>query len=571
MNESVRPEYLSLIDLLTKRLFTIPDYQRSYSWSKRQRDDLFEDIRGLAKEDGTSHFMATVVCLRRDKITLGTNVLTQLDIVDGQQRITTLIILFNAIRHALDKEDEGQKRSADELGDLLVKPDGDNLLLLQTNHDSSRFFDAYLREGTAPNPDEAETLADQNLLSAIHECESFVDGWVEEDRTLLDLATLIKNHLMFILHEISEEKTVYTVFEVLNSRGIPVAWLDRLKSILMGLAFTLEEGVTRKRLINDLHKTWRDIYSTIGLRRGLDTEVLRFSATLWLPERPSKPLGEEEAVDALRVLAGESAKSIRKVAKWVLEVTKACHALRSNPRQNTVTRIVQARLLGVALSASDFSDEDTNELLAIWEKVSFRIYGLHDKDARTGVGDYCRLAWDIADGDITVEDVHERIASIGSLYPIEDGIENLRNGFSKSSRSGGGADCYTDWADELRYLLFRYEEHLTKDSGLRVDNNHWELVWVKNAHLSIEHINPQSTAPDDIVHTLGNLMLLPPGLNSQLRDRPPRQKADAYRKTGFYHAGEVADMLANARGWGKKKCELRQKKILEWARVEWGD
>ena len=570
MTHTIQPRYSSLIDLLDKRLFTIPEYQRSYSWSKRQRDDLFEDIEGLAeKDDGTSHYMATVVCLRRDEVTLGTDRLTQLDIVDGQQRLTTLIILLNAIRYALDKEDEKQKRCADELKALLVKPDNDSLLLLQTNHDSSRFFDTYLRKGTAPSPDEAETIADRNLLSAINECVSFVYGWVEADRTLLDLATLIKNQLMFILHETSDEKTVYTVFEVLNSRGIPVARLDRLKSILMGLAFTLEEDVTRQRLTDDLHKIWRDIYSIIGLRGGLDTEVLQFAATLWLENRPARPLGGEAAVDELRNVAGNSAQSIRDVAQWVLDVTKACDAVRANPRQNAVTGIAQARLLGVALNMGYFSDEDTSELLAIWEKVSFRIYGLHDRDARTGVGDYCRIAWDIVNYDMAVKDIHERIRSIGSTYPIEVGIEHLRSGFP--SRNGRSPNCYTDWTDQLRYLLFRYEEHLAKESGQSVDNNHWKLVWTENANLSIEHIRPQSEAPDDIKHTLGNLMLLPPKLNSKLSDRLPRKKADAYRKTGFHHAGEVADMLADSPRWSKTACRRRQQKILDWACVEYGD
>ena len=76
--------------------------------------------------------MATIVCLRRDEVELGTDLFTKLDIVDGQQRLTTLIILLNAIRRTLDKEKKGQRRLADELSKLLVKPEGDNLLLLQT-------------------------------------------------------------------------------------------------------------------------------------------------------------------------------------------------------------------------------------------------------------------------------------------------------------------------------------------------------------------------------------------------------------------------------------------------------
>ena len=560
--DAIQPQILSLWNLLKDRLFTIPKYQRSYSWSEKHRDDLFKDIESLAgKGRDSSHFMATVVCLRREQLQPDTDVLTRLDIVDGQQRLTTLIILLNAICRALDKKDKKQARNANQLEDLLVKQDGDDLVLLQTNHDSSHFFDTYLRKGKAPSPDTAKTHADRNLLSAISECKDFVDRWVQGPRTLLDLTALIKNRLTFILHEISQEKTVYTVFEVLNSRGIRVAGLDRLKSMLMGFSFDLAKGASTRRLIHDLHRIWGDIYRTVGLRKDLDEELLRFAATLHLPDKPSKPLGEEEAVDSLCAIAKEGgSKTILEVAQWVLAITKACHQVKSNPRQDAVTNTTQARLLAVALHAR-CDDLHRGQLLDIWERVSFRIYGLHDKDKRTAVGDYCRLAWEVAKDLLPPKEVHERIVEIGSGYPIDGGVENWRN----------KDDLYPGRTDELRYFMFRYEEHLAQEHGETVDNNDWELIWAKNASLSVEHIRPQSQASDDIKHSLGNLMLLRPGLNSKLRDKRPREKADAYRKTGFFHAREVADMLAQSPRWSKKVCGIRESKLLDWAREEWGD
>ena len=560
MAEEIQPRHLSLIDLLDKRLFTIPDYQRSYSWSTRQRKDLFDDIEDVWSEvdEDSIHFMATVVCLRHGRERLGTNVMTKLDIVDGQQRLTTLIILLNAIRYALDETDDDQKRNAVELKELLVKPVGDNLLLLQTNQDTSHFFSNYMRSGAAPDPATAKTLADRHLLTAIQDCRRFVQAWTVDGRHLLDLAALIKNRLTFILHEIANEKTVYTVFEVLNSRGIEVSWLDRLKSILMGEAFKLAEEVTRETLIGDLHRIWGDIYSILGLREVLSPEVLRFAATLHLPNKPSKPLGEQESVDELRRVATD-AKSIRRVAEWLLKVTQACDAVKSDRRQDAVTQITQARLLAVALHAKDMETRRRRDLLAVWEKVSFRIYGLWDKDARTGVGDYVRLAWEVINEKMSADAIRAGILDIGSWYPIEDAVKALRK-----------TNCYSGWTDDLRYLLFRYEEHLARERRKKVDNVQWELVWSKGASLSIEHIWPQSAAPDDVKHTLGNLMLLPPGRNSQLGDQSPADKATSYRETGFYHAAEVADMLGGA-SWSKRACEKRERKILEWVSQEWAD
>ena len=564
MPHKLDPKFQTLAHLLQYRLFRIPDYQRSYSWSSREREDLFKDINGIAKEGrDAEHFMATIVCLRRDDRDLGTTRFTQLEIVDGQQRLTTLIILLKAICRALDKKKKNDSRLAEELEELLVKPEGDNLLLLQTNHDASDYFAKYMREGTAPKPAEARTLADKELLSAIQDCRKFVKEWRKEG-SLLKLAALIKNQLSFILYEIPDKKTVYTVFEVLNSRGMEVAWLDRLKSILMGEAFNIKEA-RRGELIQDLDTIWRRIYAMIGLRRGLDIEALRFAATLYSKTRRNKLFSERDAVDSLRSRA-TSARQIRKIAHWLMRVTEACTKVVQNPRQNAVTRIAQARLLAVAIYIKkDFKDDDRKMLLDCWERISFLIYGLHKKDTRTQVGEYCKLSWDILYEDLSSDEIRERIHQLSKKFSIEDAINGLR-----------GEDCYNKWEDRLRYFFFRYEEHLVTCSDSNADNFYWEPVWKHvwaNSPLqSIEHIRPQSKAPEDIKHTLGNLMLLPPKLNSKLRDRSPREKLDSYRGTGFHHAGEVAEMLEQSpkSKWSKKACRQREEKLLRWAADEWG-
>ena len=552
----IQPKHLSLAKLLADRLFKIPDYQRAYSWTSRERMDLFEDIeRVYSKGAQNSHFMATVVCLRREQVFLGTDEYDQLYVVDGQQRLTTLILLLNAIKFSLDQKKSAQKRAFRELKELLVKVEGDNLLLLQTNHDTSHHFADFLRNGTTAPPHSGRTIADRELLTAIEDCQNFVEKCIEKKRNLVDLYACIKNRLSFILHEISDEKLVYTVFEVLNSRGMEVSWLDRLKSILMGKAFELK-NVSSDSLIKDLHTIWKDIYAQIGLHQGLSTEALRFAATLNQSVMPSRPLSERDAVAELRSKAVDS-ESIRRVAQWLLRVTKACDKVISNPRQNAVTQISQARLLAVAIHLRQNTDEsDSQELLARWERVSFRIYGMNGYDARKQVGDYVRLAWRIRNKKISVEEIHSEIKGIGEKYPIADAVNALRN-----------ANCYEEWQDELRYFMFRYEEYLAKKEGNNFENEQWERIWAVSPSKSIEHIIPKSKASDDVKHALGNLMILPPNLNSRLQDKPPRQKLESYRQTGLLTAIEVA----STNKWTKQAVRAREESLLEWARHEWAD
>jgi uncharacterized protein with ParB-like and HNH nuclease domain len=90
--------------------------------------------------------MAAIVCLRRNMQSLGTDEFHILEVVDGQQWLTTLIILLNSIKLELDDENKSEVKIKRELSDLLVKADSEELLLLQTNHDSGHYFANFLRK-----------------------------------------------------------------------------------------------------------------------------------------------------------------------------------------------------------------------------------------------------------------------------------------------------------------------------------------------------------------------------------------------------------------------------------------
>src|SRR6266542_1162801 len=116
---TIRPQYLTFAKLFDGRLFRIPEYQRAYSWTSHERQDLFDDIEKThAKGAEAGHFMAAVVGLRRTKQILGTDEYHVMEIVDGQQRLTTLIILLNALNLVLDPEKKPEAKLAGELAEL---------------------------------------------------------------------------------------------------------------------------------------------------------------------------------------------------------------------------------------------------------------------------------------------------------------------------------------------------------------------------------------------------------------------------------------------------------------------
>src|SRR5262249_30732426 len=150
----------------------IPQYQRSYSWSSKERQDMFDDIGRLRSRPEQRHFMATVVGLNRGTKSIITDEYSVIEVVDGQQRLTTLIVLLKAIQLSLENA-----KLASELQGILIKQDELSLILLQMNHDPNGYFAEYLRHGTTADPSVAKTIADRALLTAIKDCTKFVNNW----------------------------------------------------------------------------------------------------------------------------------------------------------------------------------------------------------------------------------------------------------------------------------------------------------------------------------------------------------------------------------------------------------
>ena len=564
---TIEPKFLTLIQLLEKRLFRIPPYQRSYSWQSKQRNDMFNDIQKLRGKARASHFMATVVGVRNesDIVEIGTDEYTVIDIVDGQQRLTTLVILLKVIMEELalllkdvktHDDDEIRtipkaqlERELRELQELLIKPD-ELSPLLQINHDQNQYFTNFLREGKSPRASVAQTLADRELLKAITECRYFVRRWGDP----IELLRLLKNQLWFIFQETDDEEVVHTIFEVLNNRGLDVSWLARLKNRLMEVVFKTNQR-NRAEHIDELHQIWGHFYGTVGLHEGVDIEALKFAATFKYRYRIRSVCNEEKSVNQMMAEVGTNAAKAIEISNWLLKVVRAVNRLYSEIRK-PITNVQHARLLAVSIILRDFPEKEERELLEQWEKTVFRIFGLGDEDARGRIGDFVTLAREVLNNlDLSSSDISKRIRNLGARY-------NIRI----------YSDCYTKWQEELRYLLWRYEEHLAESSGQTFSKKEWNQIWQESTTNSIEHILPQSKGwkVGISVHSIGNLLLLPPRKNSELGDKDPKDKADAYLKTRLLIAEEVARTIQEY-GWDETQIAIREAQLIEWIDDEYGD
>ena len=551
----LNPMHLRISGLLAGRLFRIPSYQRGYAWETQQRTDLFADILNVKKSE-RDHFMATVIALARDTQLIGADQFRTVEIVDGQQRITTLVILLKAIEKALNSKNTRQAKIRREISELLIKDDEYSLILLQTNHDSSNIFGNYIRTGDTKNA-KPLTAADSNIVNAACECEEFVKEWSNRN-ALIDLVATIRNKLSVIYHEIVDEATVYRVFEVLNSRGLDVKSIDKLKSQLMALLFEHVEGQTQKEAVREMQVIWQDIYRILGFRGDLGDEAMRFAGTWAREDRQNRIISQAMAVAELTTAAGTKAKTISSVGGRLKSVVEAVDALDRNRRLSAVTKILHGRFVAIAILLREFAPEEQSQLLDRWERVTFRIFGLGGADSRHKVGDYVRLGHQIISEKMSSEEIDEGLMGLGSDYELDDIL----------SGRGYWSNCYEGWTEELRYLLYRYEEHCAAEGGISLNASQWNRIWTVDPSRTIEHIKPQSS-DRSYVHSLGNLTLLPPGVNSKLQDREPNKKAKSYRKSGLVITIDIAETIEGGTKWGRDSVQERTSQIEKFVRKEW--
>lgn len=535
---------------------------------------MFNDLDDLYKKDKDGdrhHFMATVVCYRtgeRKPVKLVDYNL--FEIVDGQQRITTLVLLLKALQMSLDDEDVKK-----DIARILVKDD-DNLLLLQTNNVNQKLFNKYLREGVAPSKDDTKTHTDRNLYSAIREISDFLEKWRAQGRDLMELLRVVLNRVGFVIYDTEETHAVYTIFECLNSRGLEVDWLDKMKSVLMGLAFEKSQSKeVADAKIDELHNLWADIYGQMATHPVPGQEILRITATLFVGVGVGKPLSSEDSVEGLREWCDSAQKTIT-VSDWLLRVTEKLVKLYQSRFWAPVTRILQARALAVALMLTDSLDPEEKETaLDQWERITFRIYSMFRKDSRTKVGDYVRLAARIVQKEQDASNYSEIMAALqtlGSEYPVEEAVSDLLK-----------EPIYDGFEEECRYILWRYEEYLASAQGSGVNKELREAIWAaRSAVETIEHIFPQT--PEDggpwenklkenenlerHIYRIGNLLLLPPGLNSEAGRKGFSEKKIVYKKAeGLRIVREILDEC----DWTQNSIEEREKRIAGFLREAFKD
>ena len=247
----ITPTILTLSQLFssTNELFVIPAYQRRYTWKEKQLGQLFDDIHLLRSDD--THLLGSVVCLTYGH-TPGIN---PLELVDGQQRITTLSIFLKVLQNKY--LELGNNETADEISKCLVckgidrKPK--NKLLLG---DLDNIDYTYVMQ--QKSLDDVKNL---NLKVAYEKLKEWVDEITAyEPDELNELYFKFINNVFVIRLDIGDAKDAYRLFETINDRGLKLNSTDIIKNFLLGHASTIDEET-----LNTVRENWKSVIVNLDM------------------------------------------------------------------------------------------------------------------------------------------------------------------------------------------------------------------------------------------------------------------------------------------------------------------
>ncbi|MFP6195683.1 DUF262 domain-containing protein [Helicobacter pylori] len=229
----MKADAMKLLDFIGKsqeKQFVIPIYQRVYSWEKEQCKQLWDDIIKTGGNDQIEgHFIGSIVFVHDGIYTTNYN---ELLIIDDQQRLTTITLLFIALRDHLNDEDEFlEKFSCQKI---------QNRYLINSDEKGDKKFKLILSE---PDRDTLLSLIDKNKRKPsepslkIMENFKLFEKWISENTDKLE--TIFKGLDKLMVVEISLERgkdNPQLIFESMNSTGKDLTQTDLIRNyILMGL------------------------------------------------------------------------------------------------------------------------------------------------------------------------------------------------------------------------------------------------------------------------------------------------------------------------------------------------
>ena len=561
----------SLNQFFTRKVLHVPKYQRSYAWDKQNVRELFEDVQE-AYETNSTHYIGTVVLAK-------TNNKDIYNIVDGQQRITTIIMFINAIIENLSDEQD-----KDYYKRFYIKSK-DQYKLTPLERDVS-FFNNLLDSNLSIEP---HSKSQRYLLDVYTEIVNIIDQLIEKP---LEFLQAIED--LYILEFVeNNESDAIRIFQTVNDRGKELSRMDKMKSLLFYFSNKyLERKYDDK--INNIFGEIFELYDDIKLI-GEEQTINIISSKLFTEDdllRQHHICFSEESYDPtaqqvmdnvkLALVAYRKNGELEKLDDFIttfinslLKYVRAFKTVISKTAQDERYFKIFS-ILGLSavyypvitqLENYDFLEKELTSksasVLDMIEIIDVRVFKVRDYAGKKHIAEF---AHSLTHEKWSIKEIEDHLLWFNSFEISNERFKDYLTDYNYYKQTG-----------LLRLLFIDYCERLNKKEYTLA-----ELKKIMSNDPTIEHILSQTPKfkPrsfgfknvedfDEYKNLIGNLSLLEKKINSSIKNSDLSDKVKGYSKSKFKMTQQLATLLSQTKSFKKKNLKERSELLVKDFATRW--
>ncbi|MGK0488846.1 MAG: hypothetical protein ACJAXB_002033 [Candidatus Endobugula sp.] len=549
--------------------FAIPAYQRAYAWEvDKDRKQVAQFITDIKEQNPKKKYFLGHFLFEKDE-----HKETKFWVIDGQQRLTTVVIFFTSIVQELEKREKGGR-----LYDL----DGDKLDVWRINENYIRYKKQYKFETVRyDNSFFTSFLFEKNEKSTgnsssaqrIKNAKAAFDRLIQA-ADLKDILTWKKviDDAVITTFEVPDKVQATQIFAFQNDRGKDLTTLEKLKAFLMHKLYAVSEDHDPESQIRDIEDDFSKIYERAEQITLNEDQVLNYHNIAHLPGSKEPIANVKDEID--KIPNGEDKEYW--IKGFVHKLRGTFDALEEIEKKSDQSGPIADLLLLDSKSSIPlliklyyFHKEDDKLVESFASSAEKILFKLQYKTADYRTNNLHIIAKHY-DGDIEKLQNELSYRATHGFQNWWDFNGNCRNYFNGSSH----------YSMNIKYILWKYENYLRVK-----DNNRARLIspidfknkfQAKRLENTTDHITPRNPrfteySPEFIntyLNDIGNLVLMVWGDNSEKKNHNPVDKVELF-DSEYYSHKEIRDVLLKSQQWGAKEIEDRKAKILEFIFKNW--
>ncbi len=548
--------------LLTSNYYNIPRFQRPYSWDRENVSEFWNDA--IADSDG-DYFIGSMVVFKSNGDLYG--------VVDGQQRLTTIMMILCALRNALDKDNFSDLATG--IHSLIERNNIDNksqyILSTETSYP---YFQEYIQKRGKPSIDITAGEEEKNIENAFAMMNTYINEAIDsvrkdptlnkekkqekiKEKLLMVRDKILNLKLIFI--ELDSEDDAYVIFETLNTRGKDLSVSDLVKN-------HLAKYIKPKNVTVDTHKIqWERILSTID-GSAADLEMDNYLHHYWLSKYDFVTLKKLFKQVRKRVVKNNAQDFLDEVEKDSITY-REIHE--TNYRKWAVEELVLKKSLD-ALSVFRVKQQIPMVLSLMRDYKSKQIKLKHVQDTLLAIENFHFIFTAVtsqrSSGGISLM-YASAAKKLDGARSISEELKVLKDFKSKVRKK---IPTYKEFEVNFSEIVFTNE--LTKNKKLvqyilsKIDGHLQKTYTVDYDNMTIEHIAPQDQKgskklKSKTIGQLGNLLFLNKELNEKLKSKNFTEKRKILQDNSVVLDKKIKDVKA----WGEKEIQERTKYFAKLA------